>query len=150
MLTNRTFDRMLSLNRALDQALGAALNGEAVRRVWVPALDLVEKHDSYQIFVELPGVSREQIELSFEQNVLTIRGTKQPSVDSSANGELRVYLAERVQGTFERSLRMPEFVDGDNIAAEFHNGLLVVTIPKAQAAQARRIEIAEASARIEG
>jgi HSP20 family protein len=52
-----------------------------------------------------------------------------------------VYVAERVTGNFERSVRLPEFVDGEKIAAEFKNGLLTITVPKARAAQARKIEI---------
>jgi HSP20 family protein len=152
MLTSRlnsTMDRMLTLNRALDHALGAALTGDG-RRVWVPALDLVERQDAYVIFAELPGVNRDQIELSFEQNVLTIRGSKTSSIDPS-QGELRVHMAERVHGSFERAIRMPDWVDGESIRADFANGVLTVTVPKAQAAQPRKIEIGSGSARqIEG
>lgn len=145
MLTNRslnsTLDRMMSLNRALDQAFNSSWSGDSTNRVWVPALDVLEKKDAYVVHVELPGVDQSQIELSFEQNVLTIRGEKTSSFDSAKDGELRIYAAERVTGTFERAIRLPEFVDGDRIAAEFHNGVLTVTVPKAQAAQARKIEI---------
>ena len=90
---------------------------------------------------ELPGVDQSQIDLSFEQNVLTIRGTKSSTFDPAKDGELRVYAAERVSGGFERAIRLPEFVDGDRISAEYRNGVLSVTIPKAQAAQPRKIEI---------
>ena len=145
MLTNRalnsTLDRMMSLNRALDQAFTPGWSADTANRVWIPALDVVEKQDAYLVLVELPGVDQSQIDLSFEQNVLTIRGTKTPSVDANNNGELRVYAAERTSGSFERAIRLPEFVDGDHISAEFRHGLLTVTIPKAQAAQARKIEI---------
>jgi HSP20 family protein len=150
MLTNRsltsTLDRMMTLNRALDQAFNSSWNGEQASRVWVPALDVLERHDAYVVQVELPGVEQSQIELSFEQNVLTIRGTKNSSFDSSKDGEMRVYAAERVTGSFERSIRLPEFVDGDRIAADFRQGLLTITIPKAQAARARKIEIGQTSA----
>ena len=93
-------------------------------RVWVPALDVAERGDAYVIHVELPGVSPEQVDVSFEQNVLTIRGTKPASFDVAAEGELRVFAAERVHGSFERSVRLPEFVDADRIEATFANGLL--------------------------
>jgi HSP20 family protein len=135
---NSTLDRMLTLNRALDQAFSSTSNGS---RVWVPAIDVVEKKDAYLLYAELPGVDLSQIDISFEQNVLTIRGNKRPSIEASNEGELRVYAAERVSGTFERSLRLPEFVDGEHIGAAFNNGLLTVTVPKARAAQPRRIEI---------
>ena len=135
---NATLDRMLTLNRALDQAFTTTWSDG---RVWVPAIDVIEKKDAYLMYAELPGVDLSQIDISFEQNVLTIRGTKRPSVDTANEGEIRVYAAERVTGTFERSIRLPEFVDGERISASFNNGLLAVTVPKARAAQPRRIEI---------
>ena len=136
---NTTLDRMMTLNRALDQAFNAALTNDS--RVWVPAIDVVEQKDAYLMYAELPGVDASQVDISFEQNVLTIRGSKRSAVEASNEGELRVYAAERVTGSFERSIRLPEFVDGEAISADFTNGLLKVTVPKAKAAQARRIEI---------
>ena len=137
-----SLDRMLTLNRALDQAF----NGVAGSRVWVPALDVAERGDAYVIHAELPGVSPDQVDVSFEQNVLTIRGTKPASFDVAAEGELRMFAAERVHGSFERSVRLPEFVDAEKIDANFANGLLTVTVPKAQAAQPRKIAIRGTSA----
>ena len=136
---NTTLDRMMTLNRALDQAFNAALTNDS--RVWVPAIDVVEQKDAYLIYAELPGVDASQVDISFEQNVLTVRGTKRSAVEATNEGELRVYAAERVTGSFERSIRLPEFVDGDRITADFRQGLLTITIPKAQAARARKIEI---------
>lgn len=135
---NSTLDRMMTLNRALDQAFNAELSGS---RVWVPAIDVVEKTDAYVMYAELPGVDASAVDISFEQNVLTVRGTKRSPIDATRQGELRVYAAERVNGAFERSIRLPEFVDGERIDAEFTNGVLTITIPKAKAAQARKIEI---------
>ena len=132
-----SLDRMLTLNRALDQAF----SGVAGSRVWVPALDVAERGDAYVIHAELPGVSPDQVDVSFEQNVLTIRGTKPASFDVANEGELRVFAAERVHGTFERAVRLPEFVNADRISANFANGLLTITIPKAEAAQPRKIAI---------
>ena len=137
-----SLDRMLTLNRALDQAF----SGVAGSRVWVPALDVAERGDAYVIHAELPGVSPDQVDVSFEQNVLTIRGTKPASFDVAEEGELRMFAAERVHGSFERSVRLPEFVDAENIEANFTNGLLTVTVPKAQAAQPRKITIRGTSA----
>src|SRR4051812_4097196 len=101
MVVNRslssTLDRMMTLNRALDQALAADSNGH---RVWVPAIDVVEKKDAYVLYAELPGVDASQVDISFEQNVLTISGTKRSLIDASKQGELRVYAAERVNGAF--------------------------------------------------
>jgi HSP20 family protein len=132
-----SIDRMLTLNRVLDQAF----NGVGNSRVWVPALDVAERGDAYVVHAELPGVSPEQVDVRFEQNVLTIRGTKPAGFDVQNEGELRVFAAERVHGSFERSVRLPEFVDAERIDANFSNGLLTITIPKAQAAQPRKITI---------
>jgi HSP20 family protein len=138
-----TLDRMLSLNRALDGTFAGqrqAFDGQ----LWVPALDVAERKDAYLVTVELPGVDPKDVDISFEQNVLTVRGTKASTLVAGDN-ELRVYANERVSGMFERSIRLPEFVDGDNITAQSANGLLEITIPKAQVAQPRKIEIKAAT-----
>ncbi|MDE3054298.1 MAG: Hsp20/alpha crystallin family protein [Gemmatimonadota bacterium] len=145
MLTTRslssTLDRMLSLNQAFDDAFFSGAHDGAAR-VWVPALDVAERKDAYLITLDLPGVDPKDVDLSFEQNVLTIRGTKPSTLVASPDeGEMRVYANERVSGTFERSVRLPEFVDGDRIAAHATHGVLEITVPKAQAAQPRKIEI---------
>ena len=132
-----TLDRMLTLNRAFDQAFGA-VNGS---RVWVPAMDVAERGDAYLVYAELPGVNPESVDIRFEQNVLTVRGTKPASFDVANEGELRVFAAERVHGSFERAIRLPEYVDAERIEATFDHGLLTVTVPKAQAAQPRKIAI---------
>ena len=141
MLTTRPFgsslDRMLTLNRAFDQAFNGTLGG----KVWVPALDVAERKDAYVVQLELPGVSPDQVDISFEQNVLTIRGNKPSSWDMTTEDELRVFAAERVHGSFERAVRLPEFIDTENIEASYTNGLLTITVPKAQAAQPRKITI---------
>ena len=150
MLTTRSnnsaLDRMMSLNRVFDQAFSGSWSAEdAANRVWVPALDVVEKRDAYVVIAELPGVNPSHVELSFEQNILTLRGEKKPALDLSKDGDVRVYMSERVTGTFERAIRVPEFVDSEKIAAEFRDGVLTIRIPKASAAQPRRIEIQQAS-----
>lgn len=132
-----TLDRMLTLDRVFDQAFGSSLGS----RVWVPAMDVAERKDAYVVHAELPGLEPDQVDVSFEKNVLTIRGTKPASFDVNAEGELRIFAAERVSGSFERSVRLPEFVDAERITASFDNGVLTVTVPKAEAAQPRRIAV---------
>jgi len=144
MLTTRslssTLDRMMTLNRALDHAISnGAWSGES--RVWVPAIDVAERGDAYLMHVELPGVDPASIDVSFEQNVLTVRGSKPMAFDIQNEGELRIYASERVTGSFERAVRLPEFVDGDRITADVVNGLLTIVIPKAKTAQPRRVAV---------
>jgi HSP20 family protein len=134
-----TLDRMLTLNRALDEAFTHSTHTDAAR-VWVPAIDLIEKKDSYVVRAELPGVDRANIDITFEKSVLTISGQKAAMLEAGEE-ELRVVAAERTSGSFARSLRMPDHIDGDRIAADYKDGLLTVTIPKAEIAQARKIEV---------
>jgi HSP20 family protein len=139
---NSTIDRMLTLNQVLDEALSGSRNAEqASGRVWVPALDVVEKRDAYLIALEVPGIDPASIDISFEQNVLTVRGTKPLGFELDEKAEVRVYAAERVRGNFERSVRLPEFVDSESIVAEHRHGVLFLTVPKAQAARAKKIAI---------
>lgn len=136
----RTFsslDRRLTLNRVFDQAFGGYSND----RVWVPAMDVSERGDAYLVQAELPGVSPEQVEITFEQNVLTLRGTKTAGLDVGHTDELRYFAAERARGDFERSVRLPEFVDAHRITASFDGGVLLVTVPKAEGAKPRKITI---------
>jgi HSP20 family protein len=141
MVTTRplgnSLDRMMSLNRVFDQAFGVTGGS----RAWVPAMDVAERADAYLVYVELPGVAPDQVEVSFEQNVLTIRGNKPASFDLAADGELRLFAAERVAGAFDRSVRLPEFVDADRIEASQGHGVLTIVVPKAEAAKARRIAV---------
>ena len=140
MLTSTShLDRMVALNTALDRMLDHATRGST--RFWVPALDVAENAASYLIAAELPGVRRDDLDISFEQNVLTIRGSKRPAWEQKEGEELRVYTAERTTGGFERAVRLPEFVDGDRIEARFEDGLLLISIPKSPSAQPRKIPI---------
>ena len=139
MVTTRslssTLDRMITLNRAIDQAFTTG------SRAWVPAIDIAETKDAYVLYADLPGVDASGVEIAFEKNVLTLSGAKPTTLEAKENAEVRVHAAERITGKFERAVRLPEYVDGDKITAAFTNGLLTITVPKAKAAQPRRIEI---------
>src|SRR5688572_33319885 len=120
MITNSlmpTFNRVLAFDRELDRLV----NG---KRFFVPSVDVVERADGYTISAELPGVDPAAVEISFENNTLVLRGTKQPSLEPRENDELRVYSAERASGTFERAVRLPEYVEGDKIEATYLHGVL--------------------------
>ena len=143
MIATRSYGFALDrMNRVLDQAL---TNDWSTQQLWVPAIDVIEKKDGYELHVELPGVEASQVDISFEQNVLTVSGTKASSFDVAKQGEVRLHATERVHGSFERSIKLPQFVDGERISAQFTNGVLTITVPKAHAAQARKISIAGAN-----
>lgn len=153
MLTVRPFapalDRMFSLNRELDRAFGDSLSRSA-NPVWHPATDVIEQASGYTIALELPGVTPEGVEISYEQNTFTVRGAKAPTVQPTEKTELRIFVAERMSGAFERSFRLPEHVDGGAIKATFEHGVLAITVPKKPASQPRRIAINSTQPEIAG
>src|ERR671939_1275944 len=142
---NSVFDRMLSLSRALDPAFNTDLtpsNWAGTRQqLWLPAVDVYETENAFVVEADLPGVHQENVELSFEHNTLTIKGTRGPTIQAPEKGELRVYTAERVHGAFARAVRLPDYVEGDKIEANYSNGVLTVTIPKTPSALPRKIAI---------
>jgi HSP20 family protein len=109
----------------------------ATRR-FVPALDVVEHEDSYVLRADLPGLGEADIDLSLEENVLTLSGKRETKSEERRDGYVRV---ERASGAFRRSLTLPEGVDGDAIAATFDKGVLEVTIPKPEQRRPRKLQI---------
>lgn len=103
--------------RAFERSFGAA----------APAMDLVETDKAFEVKAELPGLDEKAVEVAVSDDVLTIKGEKKEERDEEKAG---VRYAERRFGSFERSFRLPETVDQENIAASFKNGVLTVTMPK--------------------
>ena len=101
-------DRMTTLARALDEGMPATAGASPT---WIPALELAERADAYLIAAELPGVREDAIELSFENNVLTIRGTKAGLFEEARDGSLRRHLVERQTGAFQRETGWQPRVD---------------------------------------
>jgi HSP20 family protein len=108
---------------------------------FAPALDVEENDDNFTLHVELPGVKPEDVDVSIEESVLTIAGSRDFYQDKQAEGFRRV---ERRFGTFHRSVRLPDRVDPDGVTAGYKDGLLTVTVPKAESAKPRRIQVATA------
>jgi len=103
-----------------------------------PALDLVEKENETVVVAELPGVKKEGIKITFENNVLTISGSRQPNeIGEKAN----FILNELRSGDFSRSIKFGQDVDTTKMSAEMNNGILTITLPKAESVKARVINI---------
>ncbi len=105
---------------------------------WVPRVDFVEMNDKYEVTVELPGLTKDNVKLEMQNDILTISGEKQQVTDKK---ERNIYLSERVYGSFRRSFQFPTQVEAEKVNAEFRNGLLVITVPKAEVAKPKQIEI---------
>lgn len=134
------------LNRILDEAFGGLpfdQGGNILTASWIPATDVSEDKDSIRIAMELAGVNPDDVRISLENNVLTIRGEKKQ--EEEENNE-RVHRIERTYGTFERTFVLPSTVDADGIEAQHENGLLTVIIPKAERARPREIRVNSSAA----
>jgi HSP20 family protein len=141
------FDRMLGLSRQMDQAFsgrpfGQASSGSGRPQLWLPPVDTYETEHEFVIEADLPGLHQENIDVHFEQGTLTLTGRRGPTLPAQENGKLRVYSSERLSGAFSRSIRLPEYVDGEKIEATYTNGVLTVRVPKSPAALPRKISVA--------
>ncbi len=106
---------------------------------FTPAVDIKETDNEIRLDLELPGLKPEDVEITAENSVLTIRGEKQ--AERKEGDESRYQIIERAYGTFMRTFQLPQGVDADQIKAEFNNGVLSLHIPKAALPQPKRIEI---------
>ena len=108
---------------------------------WVPPVSVEERSDEILLTAELPGMTEDAVEITLENNVLTISGEKRELREEGEEGG-KYHLAERSFGTFRRSFTLPRTVRGEGITAGFGSGLLTVRLPKAEEAVSRKIEVA--------
>lgn len=132
------------MNRLFSDAFrGLAEGGEEGRQGWMfnPVVDVEQQENQYEISVELPGVRSEDVNVEVTDDMLTISGSKERK-ETRGEGENRQ--SERVYGSFQRAFRLPEDAVRDGIGAQFGDGVLTVTVPRAASqreSQARRIEV---------
>lgn len=116
--------------------------GEVETIGWTPAVEVTETADELMLTAELPGMSREDVEIELEDDVLTIRGVKEEEKEEEKEeGEVTYRVAERSYGEFSRSFTVPSTVEAEDISAEFRDGVLEVHMPKTSEARGRKIEI---------
>ena len=136
------------VNRLFSTNLSRAFGDEGIARgAWTPSVDIYENKEHIVLEAELPGMNREDFDLTIENNVLTLRGERNLQKRSDSDAYHRV---ERAYGSFSRSFTLPQTVSGDGATAEYKNGVLRVTLPKREEVKARRIEIASDSAEAGG
>lgn len=107
-------------------------------RTWFPALDLVDEKDRLVLHVELPGVDPKDVQISLQDDVLTIQGQRKSDVEE---GKGKFLKREHVYGSFQRTLQLPYRVQGDKVKAHSRDGILVVTLPKAEEHVGRQIPV---------
>jgi HSP20 family protein len=147
MPTRRPFENFQTLRRlnsVLDEAFSNwpfQQESGSITSSWYPACDVFEDKDAVKIVAELPGVKPDDVKLSLENNLLTIRGEKKQEAEERSE---RVHRYERSYGTFERAFVLPSTVDGDKISAQYQNGILTILVPKAERARPREIPVRSA------
>ena len=125
----------------MDRVLGRAF-GERLARTWTPALDVLETTDGIVLRAEVPGLKAEDIDVEFDDNVLTISGERR--FDEIAD-EGTYHRVERAYGTFSRSVTLPRGIRSDEVSADVTDGVLTVTVPKADEVKPRKIAVSQDS-----
>jgi len=133
-LTGRpSFVRFTSLNDELNR-----LFGSQVSESWTPAVDVYEDKENFVVQAELPGLKREDIEVSLHDGALTISGERKAEKRSE---ETEVHRAERYVGRFQRALVLPITVAADKVKAGYTDGVLTITLPKTEEAKPKKIDV---------
>ncbi len=128
------------MNRMFNQFFRGG-NGEEAGwglRTWTPPVDIYETDDALVLKAELPGVSKDDVSLEIHNNTLILRGERKHEAEVKEENYHRV---ERAYGTFQRSFVLPTMVDQEKVQATYHDGILELRLPKAEAAKPKRIAI---------
>jgi HSP20 family protein len=128
---DRVFDRFFP-SREQDQ------ESSSTQAVWRPRMDLIETEDDYRLHLDMPGMSTDDIKISYQDNELVISGERDSTHTDEGEEFVRV---ERSFGQFRRAFTLPRTVDAENIHATYDNGVLTVTVPKAETVKPRQIDI---------
>jgi len=144
LIRSRT-NNMRNLQREIDRVFDSFFpaqrteeSEESSKAVWAPRVDLSETDDLYRIELDIPGMTRDDITISYQDNQLAISGERREESRKEDNEYVRV---ERSFGHFYRAFRLPKTVNADNIEAAYDNGVLTIHVPKAEESKPHRIEI---------
>ncbi len=129
---------LTQLQRELER--GAA-EGSTATAEWAPAVDIKEETDRFLIHADIPGVKPEDIDVSMEDGVLTIKGEKKTEAKTEKKGYKRV---ERTYGSFYRRFSLPDTANPETISAVSKHGVLEIIIPKREAVQPKKISVTHA------
>ena len=135
-----TSSPIFGLRREIDRLFDDTFTRDGSH--WSPAVDIKENESEITVELELPGIKPEDVEITSENGVLTVRGEKK--TERKEGEENRYHVVERSYGSFLRTFQLPQGIDEDQINAEFQNGILSIRIPKAALPQPKRIQISGA------
>ncbi len=142
-LRRSPFDLLSDFNRRMDRVLGEeGSEEEAVspRARWRPPTDVYRHGDAVVLEVEVPGVDRSDLDVSFENGRLTVSGERRPRKDVGED-DRTYYRSERLHGTFQRSFALSDSVDPEAIDAAYDDGVLTVRVPTRSRSGSHRIEV---------
>jgi len=128
------------MNRIFDEFFRGDLlaNDSLFARDWNPAVDIIENNDQFILKAEIPGMTKDDVKITLENNVLTIRGEKKNESEKKEGDYHRI---ERSYGSFERSFSVPGTIKVNEIDAQYKDGVLTLTLPKAEEAKPKSIEV---------
>lgn len=131
---------VFGLRREIDRLFEDTFGRGEGMSTWNPAVDVRETDQELALELELPGIKPEEVELTAENGVLTVRGEKR-SERKEGDESSRYHMVERSYGSFTRSFQLPQGIDETKIEADYNNGILSIHIPKTALPQPRRIQI---------
>lgn len=131
------FDRMLEYP-LLRSRWGMPMQANEVVGSWGLALDVAEQGENFTVKASIPGINPDDLNVTLEDNVLTIQGETK---DDQTIDEGSYHIRERRYGSFSRSVRFPMPVEGEKVEAQYENGVLTLTVPKAEAVKPKRINV---------
>jgi HSP20 family protein len=134
------------LQNEINRVFGNLNDGESSSATaeWMPAVDIREFTDRFQLLMDLPGVDPKEVEITLDNGVLTVAGDRREEKEAQGNGqpgEPQQQRTERRLGRFYRRFILPDTVDAENVNAVGRNGVLEILIPKHARAQPRRISV---------
>jgi HSP20 family protein len=135
------FREMMTIRNTMDRMFDTALTGQSSdwqRMNWDLPLDVSENQDEFIVKASLPGIDPENIEITFNNNTLTIKGDV---LDEKEEEGERYHLRERRFGSFSRSITLPAGIEGDKIDARYENGVLKLRLPKGEEVKPKKISI---------
>jgi HSP20 family protein len=131
-------DETLRAARGRSLRPGQQFTSGTTPAAWAPAIDISERKDAYLVAAELPGVKADDLEITFQDGLLTIQGERRFAHDSA---EEKMHRTERYYGAFRRSITLPSHVEADKIEASAQDGVLQVLVPKTPDVQAKHIRV---------
>jgi HSP20 family protein len=135
----RPLRELEEMERRFEEAFGRPWRRlPAEERAWAPPIELFEKEDKFVVKADLPGMKREEIDVSMVGDTLTIKGERKTETEVK---EEDYYCCERAYGGFLRSITVPAAVDNEKIEASYENGVLEISLPKAPEVKPKKVEI---------